>query len=368
MLHDFLTENRTRIAIRCRAAANKRQGARHASDRFDQDAFLTQVIDVLQRNEPDSASSIERVERTIGARAAYSGQAFFEDGASVDDVVRGYGDVCQAITGMAHEARMDITAREFQFLNRCLDDAISGAVSSYAGQREAARALRDAATAMQRMGVLAHEIRNLLATAVLAQGAVRAGLGAAAGAMVDRSLGALSRLVDQALEEVRLGMPAQAAPARIELGGLIAQLQVVAMLAAQAHGVRFRVAPVPPNVEVEGDRDALVGAITNLLQNAFKFTRRGSEVVLETRVAGDDVVLEVRDQCGGLPPGVAATMFRPFSQGSADRTGLGLGLAICRRTAEDHGGTLHVQDQPGEGCVMVMTLPAVHPVPPRGAA
>lgn len=156
---------------------------------------------------------------------------------------------------------------------------------------------------------------------------------------------------------MREGRPPRTPHGRIDVAWLIAQLQAVATLAAQAHGVRLLVAPVAPGLGIEGDRDALYGSLSNLLQNAFKFTREGSEVVLATYASDAEVFIEVRDQCGGLAPGVAATMFRPFSQGGADRSGLGLGLVICRRTAEDHGGTLHVHDYPGDGCVMVMTLP-----------
>jgi len=80
-------------------------------------------------------------------------------------------------------------------------------------------------------------------------------------------------------------------------------------------------------------------------------------VTLHAYAAADRVSIDVADHCGGLPSGLAEKMFRPFSQGSFDRSGLGLGLSIARRTVESEGGTLTVRDVPGTGCVFTMSLP-----------
>ena len=75
------------------------------------------------------------------------------------------------------------------------------------------------------------------------------------------------------------------------------------------------------------------------------------------KMAGDRVVIEVEDSCGGLPPGRAEELFSPFVQTASDRTGLGLGLTIARRAAVRLGGQLTVQDLPGKGCVFTLDLP-----------
>ena len=108
---------------------------------------------------------------------------------------------------------------------------------------------------------------------------------------------------------------------------------------------------------IAGNRDQLLAALNNLLQNAFKFTHPHTEVTLHAYGAGDRVSIEVKDHCGGLPPGFAEDMFKPFTQGSSDRSGLGLGLSIARRTVEFNGGSLTVLDVPGKGCVFVVSLP-----------
>jgi signal transduction histidine kinase len=68
-------------------------------------------------------------------------------------------------------------------------------------------------------------------------------------------------------------------------------------------------------------------------------------------------LIEVEDECGGLPPGGAEALFRPFEQRGADRAGLGLGLAISRQAIARHGGTITVRDMPGRGCVFVVEIP-----------
>jgi signal transduction histidine kinase len=82
-----------------------------------------------------------------------------------------------------------------------------------------------------------------------------------------------------------------------------------------------------------------------------------TEVSLHAYGIGDRVRIDVEDHCGGLPSGIEDSMFTPFTQGSADKSGLGLGLSIARRVVEANQGTLSVRDQPGSGCVFTIELP-----------
>ena len=101
----------------------------------------------------------------------------------------------------------------------------------------------------------------------------------------------------------------------------------------------------------------LSAAVGNLLQNAFKFTERDTEVTLSAYSRDDRVLIEVADHCGGLPVGDAERMFQPFTQGATDKSGLGLGLSICRSSVEANNGILRVRDVPGTGCVFTIDLP-----------
>jgi signal transduction histidine kinase len=119
-------------------------------------------------------------------------------------------------------------------------------------------------------------------------------------------------------------------------------------------------APAPAvdqRLAVEADRDLLFSAVGNLLQNAFKFTRHGTKVSLTAHASGDRNRIEVQDHCGGLPPGNTADLFLPFKQSGADKSGVGLGLSICRRSVEANNGILSVRDLPGSGCVFAIDLP-----------
>lgn len=80
-------------------------------------------------------------------------------------------------------------------------------------------------------------------------------------------------------------------------------------------------------------------------------------MTLRAYADGDHVVIDVEDECGGLPEGKAEALFQPFKQMSSDRSGLGLGLWISRRAVEASGGTLRVRNNPGKGCTFTIELP-----------
>ncbi|MFN2632316.1 MAG: sensor histidine kinase [Thermoanaerobaculia bacterium] len=95
---------------------------------------------------------------------------------------------------------------------------------------------------------------------------------------------------------------------------------------------------VDPRLAVNADRHVLFSAVGNLVQNAFKFTRPGTEVTLTVHAVGERVRIEVADHCGGLSPGDSEKLFVPFAQGASDKTGLGLGLSIAREGVQAKRG------------------------------
>jgi signal transduction histidine kinase len=106
-----------------------------------------------------------------------------------------------------------------------------------------------------------------------------------------------------------------------------------------------------------GNRDLLYSAVWNLLQNAFKFTHLDTEVTLIAYALEERILIEVKDQCGGLPPGFAERMFAPFAQQGKDKTGLGLGLSIAAQCVLAIGGNLSVRDLPNSGCIFSIDIP-----------
>ena len=126
---------------------------------------------------------------------------------------------------------------------------------------------------------------------------------------------------------------------------------------AMSRSVPFRVISTVQDETIQGDRQILASVVSNLLQNAFKFTKAGGQVSLHVHTTPSRVLFEVQDACGGLPEGKAEDLFRPFAQMGMDRTGLGLGLAICQQGVQASGGELSVLNQPGRGCLFAVDLP-----------
>jgi signal transduction histidine kinase len=261
---------------------------------------------------------------------------------------------------LAIELDAPITTEEFHSLNRCLDNAIADAVSAFARERE--RVIADASEhAMnERLGFIAHEFRNLINTAMLAVSIIKdgtVGMAGSTGAILDRSLIALNNLCTRALVDVRLTAGIPEHRERVLVSDFFEETTVCAAIDAKAHGIDLVVPHVELGLSMEVDRQILAGALSNLLQNAFKFTRTGGRVSLRSFSSDDRVLIEVEDECGGLPAGDAEDLFRPFEQRGGDRSGLGLGLGISRRGVEANGGKLYVRNLPGKGCVFTIELP-----------
>jgi len=274
-------------------------------------------------------------------------------------VVHAYGDVCQSVTDLAYELAIPFEINEFRTLNRCLDDSIADAVREFSYQREVLMASKQNDSFNMRFGSFAHELRNLIQTATLSFAAIKAGtvgLSGSTGAMMDRTLVAMRDMVDGSVAEVRMdaGMPMHSQ--MFALADLILEVKISASLEAELHHCLFSVSSVDPELAVEADRHLLSAAIGNLLQNAFKFTHPGTEVTLTAYGAGDRILIDVADHCGGLPWSDAEKVFVPFSQGGKDKRGLGLGLSIARRSVQANDGHLRVQDRPGVGCVFTIDL------------
>jgi signal transduction histidine kinase len=132
--------------------------------------------------------------------------------------------------------------------------------------------------------------------------------------------------------------------------------EVEQMVVAE-RGVRLTI-DTDDTLLVDADERLLVSAVSNLAQNAFKYTKNGGAVMLRARSDGASVFIEVEDECGGLPPGKIDELFQPYVQKGGDRRGIGLGLCIAREAVQAHGGDISARDIPGKGCVFVVRLPA----------
>jgi signal transduction histidine kinase len=359
MLRVFVATHREEILARARLRVARRNAP--AATELELTAglpvFLDQLGEALRKAE--AREVIDHVE--LQDTASAHGQVLFRQGLTVAQVVHDYGDLCQVITGFAVEQKATISIEQFQTLNLCLDDAIAGAVTAFSTQRE--RAIEAEGT--ERLGVLAHEMRNVLNAAMLSFSSIRSGVVAPGGStsvIHERSLLRLQTLIDRSLADVRLDAGMQNMD-RVPVWEVLQEVEIAAAIIAQSRGLQLSVATVDRDVIVEADRQILAAAVANLLQNALKFTRPSSRISLRATSTATRVLIEVEDECGGLPPGAATSLLQPFHQAGRDRTGLGLGLSICAKAVKAIAGELRITDLPGKGCCFTIDLPKQPPPP-----
>jgi PAS domain S-box-containing protein len=217
------------------------------------------------------------------------------------------------------------------------------------------------------LGMLAHELRNPLA-AIMTAGEVLHHTVPDAQAqkltgVVRRQTGALARMVDDLLDVSRVTM------GKIQLVTEPLLLSVVVRRAADAirdamikQNLRFDVDIDDDPVWLKGDATRLEQVLSNLLNNAVKFTPPGGRVTLDARAQGDDVIIRVADTGIGIPPAVLPRVFDLFVQAdtSLDRakSGLGIGLALVQKLVALHGGSVTASSAgAGQGSEFVVRLP-----------
>jgi two-component system, NtrC family, sensor histidine kinase HydH len=228
-------------------------------------------------------------------------------------------------------------------------------------ERDALRAEQLAWVGQMAAGI-AHEIRNpLMAIKLLVQTAA------------DRSDGPALRPRDfQVLEEeiIRLeeivsgfldfARPPRPDPRPVDMAELASQVAVGLRPRAELQGVAIVIEQPTEPVIVSADPNQLRQVLLNLLFNAIDAQPRGGEVRVAAKIESENssypqLLLTVTDNGPGLPPSVGERIFEPFV--STKESGLGLGLSICRRIAEAHGGTLTAANRPTGGAIFTLRFP-----------
>lgn len=366
MLHAFIAANRQEIIERTRALVRARtaQTSIEAELEHGVPLFLTQLVAALAPSAMAGATRLAESNATtqqIVDSAELHGHELLKNGFTIAQVVNGYGDVRQVVTALAGERRTGISTEDFEVFSRCLDDAVAAAVTAYGRERERDLAFEERV----RLGMFSHELRNLLSSAIIAFELVKrgtVGVHGSTGAVIARSLAGLSTLIERSLAQMRMeaGLPTLA---RVSIVEFMDEIEITAAMQAEARGLHLTVSPAKTDVDVNADRQLLTSAVSNLIHNAFKFTRPGTTVTLTTHATAARVLIDVADECGGLPPGRADELFQPYSQRGAERSGLGLGLSIALLAARAHGGDIGVRDIPGTGCVFTLDLPRLEAAP-----
>lgn len=227
------------------------------------------------------------------------------------------------------------------------------------------------------LAMLAHELRNPLAPiATASQLLSRKGMSeeraAQASAIISRQVSHMSNLVDDLLDVSRVKrglvtLEKQVQDIKPIINSAIEQVRP--LIEARGHAMTVRMSA--ESAYVDADRTRLVQVVSNLLNNAAKYTPRGGEIVLSAESDGGQVRVSVTDTGIGIDARLLPRVFDLFAQGARtpDRTqgGLGLGLALVKSMVELHGGAVQAMSEgPGRGSTFTISLP-LHPPPARAA-
>ncbi|WP_347258461.1 transporter substrate-binding domain-containing protein [Methylocaldum sp.] len=235
------------------------------------------------------------------------------------------------------------------------------------------------------LAMLAHELRNPLAPIRNAVQIMRR-LGAAdaklpwARDVIDRQVEHLTRLVDDLLDVSRISRgKIELKKEPLALADIVQRAVETSRPLIEARRHRFAVHLPPEPVSVEGDLVRLAQSVSNLLNNAAKYTDEGGQITLTVEPSECDVTIRVRDTGRGIDPAQAASLFDLFYQvdHTLDRAegGLGIGLCLVKRLVAMHGGDVWAFSEGlGKGSEFAIRLPrlpeypAVHPLAVRGGA
>ena len=270
------------------------------------------------------------------------------------------------------------TVNEVRMLSAALADAARTVREREERQRAAEQALRAADRAKDEfLAMLGHELRNPLASVSNAAQLLRLareqpGVLDNVSAILGRQVEHMTRLVDDLLEVGRVtGGKVRLERAPVDL----AQAAREVLATWRADG-RFRYHEVSDSLEPAwalADRARIEQVLTNLLDNALKYTPAGGAIALTVRARDGKAILEVSDSGEGMPPELIGRVFDLFVQGERSLArqpgGLGIGLTMAKRLAELHGGTMRAESAgPGKGARFVLELPAIERPAPVAAA
>jgi two-component system sensor histidine kinase FlrB len=173
--------------------------------------------------------------------------------------------------------------------------------------------------------------------------------------MAEKILGRLRNLERQVSDMLLFARGGAAILEPLALAGLIDGLVQALAPQLDASGCRLRIDNRAPDIVLAANREALTGALLNLLENAISVCGGDGQIALDVEVVDAHIYIRVRDNGPGIAPEIAARVFEPFFTTRA--SGTGLGLTVVQAVAEAHGGMAWVDSELGRGATFGLRLP-----------
>ena len=266
----------------------------------------------------------------------------------------------------------NVTLLERPLNPHTLVSAVQVALRASARQREVGELIAERERAVQMrdefMAMLAHELRNPLAPMsnalyIMRMQNIQDPVVQKSTEVLSRQVEHIVRMVDDLMDVARLergkvGLRKR----RVDLNRIVAAAVDTCLPAAQGRGHQLSVHYADTALPIDADAVRIEQIVSNLVNNAIKFTARPGELRIETRAENGEALISVQDPGIGFDPEAAEKLFTPFLQvnPTLERTagGLGIGLTIVRRLAELHGGSVVASSPgPGKGARFVVRLP-----------
>ena len=256
-------------------------------------------------------------------------------------------------------------------------DLIERSTSAAALREQAGRLVEADRYKDEFLATLAHELRNPLAPMRTGLSVLKIGRPEQLPRvlnMMDRQLGHMVRLIDDLLDVSRIsrGM-INLKPVRVELNAVIDSAVETSRPLINAGGHKFSVTTPGNIVWLEADVTRVAQIVSNLLNNAAKYTPPGGQIELVAEAQDGEVAIRIVDNGIGISPDMLPRIFDLFTQvdGGAARSqgGLGVGLALARRLADMHGGSIRAESAGAmAGSVFTLRLPAAQAAVPEPVA
>ena len=364
------TADKAVTAVKEEAREDVRSGSKALDDL---EATLPQTKSALSEVAENGGADAHLAKRALDATTAAAAQAVAEEQAKGEAAVERVAAEAQKVLEKERRRVDELTEEEREQRKRDFLDVLASERSKTDKALHTERSSSDHVVHSRDevLAVISHDLRNYLNAlamkAAMLENAAPDDVAAirSLAADISKSCRTMARwandLVD--LSSIDMGKVSLQRSQQDPVPIINSSVQAFRPLASQK-GIELSIATPRQPLLVFGDPDRLTQVLNNLLDNALKFTVGPARVTVGVQADGDWVTFSVADTGLGIPEGDRDRIFERFWRAEKEKAGgVGLGLHICRRIVEAHGGRIWVESELGRGTTFFFTIPAVDRIP-----